>query len=124
MSNLNQTSEPLTHAHPDGSLNPTDLNDFEQAKANVFVPSIPIPSDSTSVCGPDFNHRFGLDELLGSYKRIGFQASSLHQSIEIINNMVSIICFPFCPLKSLANFDTHCVRLHNLPTSASVEIIR
>ncbi|KAG0147687.1 hypothetical protein CROQUDRAFT_132431 [Cronartium quercuum f. sp. fusiforme G11] len=60
---------------------------FEQAKANVFVPSIPIPSDSTSVYGPDFNNPFGLEKLLASYERIGFQASSFHQAIEIINKM-------------------------------------
>ncbi|KAH9824760.1 Deoxyhypusine synthase [Melampsora americana] len=64
-----------------------DQNDFNQAKSNIFVPSIPIPTETISINGPNFNHELNLNQLMESYQKIGFQATSLYQSIEIINKM-------------------------------------
>lgn len=67
--------------------NEAQLNGFDQAKANIFVPSIPIPAETISINGPDFNNELDLNQLMESYQKIGFQATSLYQSIEIINKM-------------------------------------
>ncbi|KDQ07518.1 hypothetical protein BOTBODRAFT_59911 [Botryobasidium botryosum FD-172 SS1] len=57
------------------------------AAAAVLVKSDPVPKDAVSVRGPDFDSPLDLQELLASYKRIGFQASSLGNAIDIVNKM-------------------------------------
>ena len=58
------------------------------AAAAVLQPSDPIPNDAVSVQGPDFERSLTLDQFLGSYERIGFQANSLGKAISIVNKMV------------------------------------
>ena len=58
------------------------------ASAAVLKPSEPVPDAAVSVEGPDFDKDVSLAQLLDSYKRIGFQASSLAKAIEIVNKMV------------------------------------
>lgn len=55
----------------------------------VFVESVEMPEGSVLIQGPDFNKKLSLSELLGAYKQIGYQGSSLGESIEIIKEMVS-----------------------------------
>lgn len=59
------------------------------ASAAVLKPSEPVPEAAVSVEGPNFDQDVTLAQLLDSYKRIGFQASSLAKAIEIVNKMVS-----------------------------------
>jgi deoxyhypusine synthase len=60
----------------------------DAAAAAVLQPSDPIPDDAVSVQGPDFERSLTLDQFLGSYERIGFQANSLGKAISIVNKMV------------------------------------
>lgn len=55
----------------------------------VFVESVEMPEGSVLIQGPDFNKKLSLSELLGSYKQIGYQGSSLGEAMEIIKEMVS-----------------------------------
>ena len=55
----------------------------------VLLPSHPIPEDTLSVEGPNFECSLSIDELLGSYERIGFQATSLGRAIQVVDKMVS-----------------------------------
>ncbi|KZT13091.1 Deoxyhypusine synthase [Laetiporus sulphureus 93-53] len=57
------------------------------ASAAVLKPSEPISENAISVEGPNFDHPISLQQLLDSYQRIGFQASSLAKAIEIVNKM-------------------------------------
>ncbi|KAJ7276369.1 DHS-like NAD/FAD-binding domain-containing protein [Mycena haematopus] len=57
------------------------------ASAAILLPSAPIPDDAVSVQGPNFDLPQSLQALLKSYERIGFQATSLGQAINIVNNM-------------------------------------
>jgi deoxyhypusine synthase len=61
-----------------------------EASAAVLQPSEPISDSAISVQGPDFEKKLSLQELLKSYERIGFQASSLGRAIEIVNRMVCV----------------------------------
>jgi deoxyhypusine synthase len=61
------------------------------AQAAVFVPSQPLPSNTPTVQGPDFekqdpNH---LLALLGSMSTVGFQATGVSKAIEIVEEMRS-----------------------------------
>lgn len=62
------------------------------ASAAVLQPSEPVPSDAVSVKGPNFEKSHTLQDFLGTYSRIGFQAQSLGKAIEIVNNMVDYLC--------------------------------
>ncbi|KAI8889581.1 deoxyhypusine synthase [Backusella circina FSU 941] len=53
----------------------------------VFVESVEMPEGSVLIQGPDFNKKLSLSDLLGSYKRMGYQASSLGEGIDIIKEM-------------------------------------
>ncbi|KAI9336243.1 deoxyhypusine synthase [Pilaira anomala] len=53
----------------------------------VFVESVEMPEGSVLIQGPDFNKELTLSQLLGAYKQIGYQGSSLGESIEIIKEM-------------------------------------
>ena len=55
----------------------------------VLAPSEPVPSSSVAVSGPNFEREHSLDQLLESYSRIGFQASSLGKAVDIVREMVS-----------------------------------
>ena len=59
------------------------------ASAAILKPSDPIPEDAVTVEGPNFDDPLTLQQLLDSYKRIGFQANSLGKAIDIVNKMVS-----------------------------------
>lgn len=59
------------------------------ASAAVLKPSEPMSDAAVSVEGPNFDQDVTLAQLLDSYKRIGFQASSLAKAIEIVNKMAS-----------------------------------
>ncbi|KAI8967690.1 deoxyhypusine synthase [Mycotypha africana] len=53
----------------------------------VFVQSVEMPDDSVLIQGPDFNKKLSLSDLLNSYKKIGYQGSSLGEAIEIVKEM-------------------------------------
>lgn len=59
-----------------------------EAAAAVLKRSEPLPETAISVQGPDFDKSLSLQELLSSYERIGFQATSLGEAVEIVNRMV------------------------------------
>lgn len=63
------------------------------ASAAVLQPSDPIPDTAVSVQGPNFDAPLSLQDFLQSYKRIGFQANSLGQAIDIVNRMVRPFIF-------------------------------
>jgi len=77
-------------------MNSSHTNIPGTAAAAVLQSSDPIPSDAVSVQGPDFERSLTLDQFLGSYERIGFQANSLGKAINIVNRMVcrDYILFP------------------------------
>lgn len=60
------------------------------AAAAVLKPSERLPETAISVHGPDFDKSPSLQDLLASYDRIGFQATSLGQAIDIVNRMVRV----------------------------------
>lgn len=62
------------------------------AKASVLAQSAPVPSDAIPVRGPDLStpEMKDISTLLDNYKTIGFQATSLHRAIEIVQNMVGM----------------------------------
>lgn len=60
------------------------------AAAAVLKRSEPLPETTISVQGPDLDKSSSLQDLLGSYERIGFQATSLGKAIEIVNRMVRV----------------------------------
>ncbi|KAL1735983.1 DHS-like NAD/FAD-binding domain-containing protein [Schizophyllum commune] len=57
------------------------------ASAAVLQRSEKIPESAVPVVGPNFEKPLSLQEFLGSYERIGFQANSLGKAINIINKM-------------------------------------
>ena len=67
-----------------------ELSALKTATASVLLRSAPVPENSVTVKGPDFNQQLTLHELLENYSRIGFQAHSVGKAIEIINKMVLI----------------------------------
>lgn len=59
------------------------------ASAAILRPSDPIPEGAVPVIGPNFEQSPNLTDLLGSYERIGFQATSLGRAMQIVEKMVS-----------------------------------
>jgi hypothetical protein len=59
----------------------------------VLKPSAPIPEGSREVQGIDFNQyasrNITVEELVGGYANMGFQATSVGEAVRIINDMVS-----------------------------------
>ena len=59
----------------------------------VLKPSEPVPEGSREVRGIDFNQYAGrsitVEELVGGYANMGFQATSVGEAVRIINDMVS-----------------------------------
>ena len=76
------TSSPLAQFCDMESQIPAD------AAAAVLKRSEPLPETAVSVQGPDLGKTLSLQDLLNSYERIGFQATSLGKAIEIVNRMV------------------------------------
>jgi deoxyhypusine synthase len=60
------------------------------AAAAVLKRSEPLPETAVSVQGPDFDKSLSVQDLLSSYERIGFQATSLGKAIEIVDRMVRV----------------------------------
>lgn len=60
------------------------------ASAAILLRSEPVPSNYVSVKGPDLEKSMTLQDFLGSYTRIGFQATSLGRAIDIVNRMASL----------------------------------
>jgi len=58
----------------------------------VLKPSAPVPRDSREVQGIDFNQyaarSITVEELVGGYASMGFQATSVGEAVRIINEMV------------------------------------
>lgn len=65
------------------------------AQAAVFVQSEPVPESALKVQGPNFDKPLDLTDLLASYERVGFQATSVARAIEIVNKMVSAVSLFF-----------------------------
>jgi deoxyhypusine synthase len=61
----------------------------------VLKPSDPVPEGSRQVQGIDFNQyasrSITVEELVGGYANMGFQATSVGEAVRIINNMVSCL---------------------------------
>ncbi|CAG8755277.1 12558_t:CDS:2, partial [Acaulospora morrowiae] len=53
----------------------------------VLVHSTPMPEDSVTVIGPDFNQKLSIPNLISSYDRIGYQATNVGRAIRVINQM-------------------------------------
>jgi deoxyhypusine synthase len=82
----------------------TNQSEPKGALDAVFVESVEMPEGSVLIQGPDFNKKLSLSDLLDSYKRMGYQASSLGEGIDIIKEMVKYIhtysfmhyCYCYC----------------------------
>jgi hypothetical protein len=65
----------------------------------VLKPSAPVPDGSREVQGIDFNQyaarSITVEELVGGYANMGFQATSVGEAVRIINDMVSLFS-PMC----------------------------
>ena len=61
------------------------------AKAAVLVHSAPISPDAISVVGPDLSTVPDIKSFLAAYQRIGFQATSLSNAVDIVQNMVRVL---------------------------------
>lgn len=65
---------------------------YDDARAALFVRSQAMPEDAQEVQGIEFNDFAGrsmtVEELVHGMSRIGFQASSVGQAVNIINSMV------------------------------------
>jgi deoxyhypusine synthase len=61
----------------------------------VLKPSAPVPEGAREVQGIDFNQyasrSITVEELVGGYANMGFQATSVGEAVRIINNMVSLV---------------------------------
>jgi len=57
------------------------------AQAAILLQSAPVPEDAIPVRGPNFDTELSLQELLKSYERIGFQATSFGRAIEVVEKM-------------------------------------
>jgi deoxyhypusine synthase len=59
----------------------------------VLKPSEPVPEGSREVQGIDFNdyaeRAITVEELVGGYANMGFQATAVGEAVRIINDMVS-----------------------------------
>ena len=61
--------------------------------AALLHPSEAVPDTAISVQGPDFEKNLSLQDLLGSFERIGFQATSFGRAIAIVNRMVRLLFY-------------------------------
>lgn len=88
------TTDTVTYSNMNGSQPPLQQgangdNSVASAQAAVFVQSQPLPADTPTVVGPDFEHQDpnDLTALLESMTKVGFQASGVSKAIEIIQEM-------------------------------------
>jgi deoxyhypusine synthase len=58
------------------------------ASSAVLRPSEPVGDAAVAVKGPNFDNNLSFAEFIDSYNKIGFQATSLGQAIDIVNKMV------------------------------------
>jgi hypothetical protein len=62
----------------------------------VLKPSEPVPEGAQEVQGIDFNQyasrSITVEELVGGYANMGFQATSVGEAVRIINDMVGCFC--------------------------------
>lgn len=60
----------------------------------VLKPSEPVPAGAKEVQGIDFNQyanrSITVEELIGGYSNMGFQATSVGEAVRIVNGMVSL----------------------------------
>jgi hypothetical protein len=65
------------------------------AHETVLKPSAPVPEGAREVQGIDFNQyasrSITVEELVGGYATMGFQATSVGEAVRIINDMVSCV---------------------------------
>ncbi|PIN91334.1 deoxyhypusine synthase [Candidatus Pacearchaeota archaeon CG10_big_fil_rev_8_21_14_0_10_32_14] len=66
---------------------------LEKVKREVFKKASQVKG--TAIKGPDFNKNLTTSDLINSYDSIGFQASHLHQAIELIKKMRKEKCTIF-----------------------------
>ena len=66
---------------------------LQKAKESVFKKAEQVKG--TEIHGPDFNKELSLQEIINSYKGIGFQASNLSKAIELIKKMREEKCTIF-----------------------------
>ena len=94
------------------------------ASAAVLKPSDPIPDDAISIQGPNFDKPSSFAELMESYERIGFQASSFGTAIKIVNKMVCIGAFKFFSfVEILISVNGGCQTSPQLQTSQTTTLI-
>ena len=69
------------------SVPPADATDA------VLKPSDPVPADTREVQGIEFDdyaqRSITVEELIGGYARMGFQATAIGEAVRIVNDMVS-----------------------------------
>ena len=78
-------------------MTPANQEPTPQAPAGatdaVLKPSEPVPADAKEVQGIDFDdfaqRSITVDELVGGYARMGFQATAIGEAVRIVNDMVS-----------------------------------
>ena len=68
-------------------------NDENIARKNLLRKSEEI--EGTVIKGYDFNKGINYDEIIDSFSSVGFQASHLHNAIEIVNSMIKDKAFIF-----------------------------
>lgn len=64
------------------------------AHASVLMPSEAIPPNAVHIKGPDMSKPIDLTSLLQSYETIGFQATGMAKAIQVVEEMVSLLCGP------------------------------
>jgi deoxyhypusine synthase len=65
------------------------MNAPEKAMDAVLVSSEPIPKDTPTVKGYDFNNGIDYEKILQSYLYTGYQATHLGEAIQVIDSMIT-----------------------------------
>jgi hypothetical protein len=72
----------------------------------VLKPSEPVPEGAQEVQGIDFNQyasrSITVEELVGGYANMGFQATSVGAAVRIINDMVRCLCPEYANARAAA----------------------
>lgn len=101
---LGQQKQILEMANP--SLDQQLLNSI---RSIVLKESEDLEGRLEKISGYDFNNGVDYSKILKSLISTGFQASNLGEAIEVVNNMVSILC---CVLTFIFNCFWFCVVFH------------
>lgn len=64
------------------------------AKDAVLQESQPMPKDTPTVAGYDFNQGVNYDAILKSFKYLGFQATNFGNAVDEINKMIACRSIP------------------------------